>query len=958
MFKREKSAKNLFLPYKQFGIDILKKKVTTPYNTKNVSYNTLLRNQSFRPLSKIKSQSFFDVEKKLKKMTLSNKSFFNYMDKYTKLTQNYTFKTPNISLYPKKKNPKYLPIFYLHKIGYKPTEEDNLNENEKSNKNEKDFINFKNINDIDQVNYVNNENKDNNNNIDNDNDIHYIKKEPYGFKYKDTRIVYDKSKVRVQSSLFRSNNSDFNITNIKSSQNYKNKTNINFHISKEEKRRNKVFKYFYEGDFLQNRLQRPQSQMSYILQNKKKNHNITINDYDVNNNINILYDMIKNIKNICDFSTNKTMKYNIKNYYKKEDFSFQVDIDSICLKFINQDYNENNNDNNGQNNINNKSQKLYLTFAYLPLFYLLDFTSFKIFLSEIIYYNKETNLMQINERDSTTILNKYKKFITFNVINQDPNKKRKLDKITYYCKEHLFQNIYDWIIYLNEENNNHIPDDENNQNKENTENNEQNEENDGVENDEENEMNERIFNKNIIYKVKFIMPIIKFEIINRRIRIKKYLNKNLIIQLLKNDFAKWEENVICELFLNKKFRNIMNSILASNKHLFNYSFLTKKIFIDRTDNKENILNKTKYEFFITNSSKDFSHFLYYSPYSILILYGKEKDKKIFTNIHLNMKESINLKKYSKYWGYMNTLNKCLKIDQNTQKIYLDLKVLENDPKSFFYLKKAEIHKNNQKENIKEFENKGYIKYQNNEDIEMSLLNCAIVEIQITSSKMDKRFYKVPHNLLKIFLSENIKDEQNLNIHISEFSELILFNDDILNIRREEIDLRRKAFQNDGTIKLDEDFQTEKHKTIFSFKNMNKLNSFRINPKNRYSNNPGLNKSIGGSGISFYSGDNNFLKRSETNDSINFVGLGISFKSYEQLYKSQQVNRKYEKKYTAYQRKRDSKMSKKNVKDFENRYQHKNNTNILKLNNEDKGYKEEKEVQKYEEDKEDKDEKED
>ena len=136
---------------------------------------------------------------------------------------------------------------------------------------------------------------------------------------------------------------------------------------------------------------------------------------------------------------------------------------------------------------------------------------------------------------------------------------------------------------------------------------------------------------------------------------------------------------------------------------------------------------------------------------------------------------------------------------------------------------------------------------------MSLLNCSIVEIQITPSKMDKRFYKVPTNLLDIFLSENIKDEQNLNIHLSEFSELILFNDDILNIRREEIDLRRKAFLNDGTVKIDEDFQTEKHKTIFSFKNMNKLNSFRINPKNRYSNNPAINKSIG-TGINFYSGD--------------------------------------------------------------------------------------------------------
>ena len=236
---------------------------------------------------------------------------------------------------------------------------------------------------------------------------------------------------------------------------------------------------------------------------------------------------------------------------------------------------------------------------------------------------------------------------------------------------------------------------------------------------------------------------------------------------------------------------------------------------------------------------------------------------------------------------------------------------------------------------------------------MSLLNCSIVEIQITPSKMDKRFYKVPNNSLEIFLNENMKDENNLNIHLSEFSELILFNNDILHIRREEIDLRHKAFQNDGTTKFDEDFQTEKHKTIFSFKYMSKLNSFIINPKNRYSNNLGINKS---SGIGLYSGENNFLKRSETNDNLNFAGLGISFKSYEQLYKSQKVKRKYEKKYTVYQRKRDSKISSKNLK--ENRDIHRNNTNILIFDKEDKEDIEDKiEIREKEEyNKEDKDEK--
>ena len=925
MIRREQSARNLFLPYKQLGIDLFKKNIHLPNSGKNTLFNQRFRTpiSSLRPLSRTKSECLFEVEKKLKKMALSNKAFFNYMNKYTKLTQNFTFKTPNISIYPRRKNPKYLPLFYLQKVGYNIDQESNNDTNKNNNNEENNYEDSGNLNEnnnIDQVNYDINDNYK-----DNENEDNTIKEKPYGFKYKDTRIVYDKSKIRARSSLFRnSNNSEFNLTNIIPKQTVKNRTNFNFHIGKEEKRRNRVFKYFYEGDFLQSPNQRPYSIIPHKKENfrKIKNNKIEINDNDVNNNIQVLYGMIKNIKNINNFSTTKSMKYNIKNYYKKEDFSFQVDIESLCLKYISQDLNNSENKENIFTK-DNESHKLYLPFYYLPIFYLLDFTTFKIFLSEIIYYNQETNTMEINQKEISSIINKYKKFIVVNVINQDTKKKRIINNITYNCKEHHFQNIFDWIIYINEEDNNHIENGENAQNHENFQKN-----NDG--NNEQNELEElNLENKNIIYKVKMIMPIIKFQIINRRVKIKKYLNKNLLIKLLKNDFSKWEENVLCELFLNKQFRNIINSTFTTKMNTLNFTFLTKKIFIDRTENKENILNKTKYEFFITNAQKDFSHFLYYSPYIILVLFGKEKDKKIFANIPLTLKDSINLKKYSKYWGYMNTLNKCLKIDQNTQKINLDLKILEKDPTKFFHLEYIENNKDNN-ENIKEFDKQGFIKFKNNEDMEMVLLNCSIVELQITTVKMDKRFYKVPNNLLDILLSENLKNEQNLNIHISEYSEFILFNDEILNLRREEIDLRRKAFQNDNTIKLDDDFQSEKHKTIFSFKNLNKLNSFRINPQNRYSNSPYLNKSIG-SGITFFSGES-IIKRSETNDNIGFNGLGFSGKNFDQLYKSQKVTRKRVKKYTVYHKKVENKLSKTNLKDLNQRNPHKNNTNILKVDN--------------------------
>ena len=94
------------------------------------------------------------------------------------------------------------------------------------------------------------------------------------------------------------------------------------------------------------------------------------------------------------------MKFNLKRYCNKDDFSFELNLRSLCLKFIK------------QNNINKeqkiKSQKLYLPFTYLLFFYLLDFETFKIFLSEILIYNEQNDEMEINQKEIRNLLVKYK----------------------------------------------------------------------------------------------------------------------------------------------------------------------------------------------------------------------------------------------------------------------------------------------------------------------------------------------------------------------------------------------------------------------------------------------------------------------------------------------------------------------------------------------------------------------
>ena len=333
----------------------------------------------------------------------------------------------------------------------------------------------------------------------------------------------------------------------------------------------------------------------------------------------------------------------------------------------------------------------------------------------------------------------------------------------------------------------------------------------------------------------------------------------------------------------------------------------------------------KYEFFITNAMKDFSHYLYFSPYTVLVLLGKEKENKYFSNINLNIKDSINLNKYSKYWGFINTLNKCMRIHHSNQKAYFDLSILEKDPQNFFYLKETEKNEINN-ENLNDFENKGFIRFKNNNDLEMTLLNCTLVEMQINQYRPDKRFFKISKNLLNILLSDEINNNTNLNSYISEnIEELLIFNEDILSLKREEFELRRKAYKFDGTIKLDEDFVSDKHKTIFSYKNFIKLNDFKINSPNRYSKNQGMNKNLGGMNL-FMSAS---IKRDgENNDKVNLGGLAVSWKKIQSLYKDEKIIRNRKKKFTIFERNINRKLS--NLDNNIRRKKNKTNTNIIRV----------------------------
>ena len=68
---------------------------------------------------------------------------------------------------------------------------------------------------------------------------------------------------------------------------------------------------------------------------------------------------------------------------------FNLNIYSLCFKFFTLSDNKSN---------KKESQKLYFPFTLMPLFYLLDFTSFKVFLSEIIISIKLIIVLNISKK--------------------------------------------------------------------------------------------------------------------------------------------------------------------------------------------------------------------------------------------------------------------------------------------------------------------------------------------------------------------------------------------------------------------------------------------------------------------------------------------------------------------------------------------------------------------------------
>ena len=626
----------------------------------------------------------------------------------------------------------------------------------------------------------------------NENEINKVFEKPYGYKYKKTKIVINKDK-------------DI------------------YHHNSQEKIKSKIFMSFSEGNFYSNELLK-----TFGLNNIDINNNLEV----IKNNFEYLHESIINIQSLQNFTTTNSIEFKIKNHFNNEDIQFNMNIFSLCFKFYEI---KNNNDTVNIDDVKKlKKHKLYFPFKLLPFFYLLNFSFFKKFISEIIYYDKESNTMNFNEDKFKQIFKKYS-FYLRNLYQR--SYQENYNDITFYKNEYVYNNYYDWII-INDKNN----------------------------------------NESIIYKMKIVFPKVIFEEKNNKIKVINHLSKNILVRVLKMNFIDWEKIVLFDLFSNKKFRYLINNILIGGKK---YSDTTLKLYekfrfsgIEKMRNTSN-MNKTfnnfnkstkNYEFFISETSKKQSYYYIFTPNIILLLTGEQKKK--LQKINLNLKESRKLYELSKYWGAINTLFKCMYKDEMNNKIYFKLNILEDMPTELYRTIRNEkinmresLHYKNININSASTvskEKSNYMRYKSNE-IELVLSDCLLSIMNINFNEAKYIYYKVPNQLLNTVLTCN--DNMKIVNCIIECYNEIINNKNEIDILNEEKIMNRKLYENKRSNSPTDKNRYERHPTV----NQNKFNPSKTFNKNKsfYNNN---NKNIYSKSIgkqkSFMEKKNSFLNKLE------------------------------------------------------------------------------------------------
>ena len=505
-----------------------------------------------------------------------------------------------------------------------------------------------------------------------------------------------------------------------------------------------------------------------------------------------------NIDNILtDDNSYREIKFHARTAIIKNHINFKLEIFSLCFKFYLLGNKE-------------KPQKLFFPFKLLPLFYLLDFQVFKHFLSEIIYYDDKNNCLAFIPND--LLLKKIKLYYNF-VINTIKNNPKYLNYMTYNKNELYFYLIYDWVVFKGKENNN-------------------------------NSSKDTDTDRYKCYKLKIALPKIKFFIENYSIKIIKHLNKHIIANLIQKNFKDWNKFILFDLFSNKKFKTITNLVMLNRHKLI----VSNKIIL----NKEYPNNK-RLEFYLSQIGENFSHFYIFVPYIILVLNGERERK--YKKINLSLTESKNIMKFRENWGIINTLLKCMFINNSTNEIYFKFELLENIDNDLYriitrdnlMLKKQSIRSFNNRKNSnkntmfiskEKDKDKNKTKYKSN-NLEISLLECSLKKLFISENNLESKYYKIPELLLKsIFKIKNEKDLFNNNFNdISIIGKRLgELSDEIINAPEENIIFEEQKMikrMKEINIIIEMEKQEEKAQLIQSNKNVLLTKTINLNLSKNY-----------------------------------------------------------------------------------------------------------------------------
>ena len=547
---------------------------------------------------------------------------------------------------------------------------------------------------------------------------------------------------------------------------------------------NEIFKYFLEGIFLSD-----PEKLKYLNIDEKKMHHHPLDNADFDFYSKYLENIYKN-ENFTDV---KKKEYEISFFNKLVKLKFILELSSLCFYFEeidvntinktdNNKYNKDNFDNKdnskysiNENEQNKNGQKLYLPFKYIPLIFLLSFSSFKVFISEVLIFDDNNNKFNFIESEiMENIVKKYSDFCR-NKINMHNIEKNEsvLKDIIYNENEFHYNYIFYWVIYDRRE--------------------------------------EKIKKK--IFKFKIIFPLISLKLDNYEIKFNKFINKCIIFELIKNNFISWDRCLLYNLFMDKKLRKSLTNILKKERNCLSNQFSEKFVgpIIDNT-----IAKKNNFDFFLTELSEDlnYNYYYYFAPYKATIMSKIRNKYNIYDSVSLKLNDATKIYKLAKHFGLTGILSKCIFYNKLTNKYYFAFKVLQDITQEIILMyKKYEKetciinHKNNKVYKV------------NGKEIHLIIRECLLCQKEINLfNYIELKYYKLPYSLFQYVLDEEINDDKTISIlfnesdaiinskEIKEYKEFIYkkdFNNNLSFSDKKSGDKRkgRKKFGSNKTIKI-------------------------------------------------------------------------------------------------------------------------------------------------------------